>query len=426
VPAPRPSTLTAGWRRVAPAGVLVVVAGAGAQLTAAQLPAVAWASPSLPAPPAVTGRAARADDRDADGLSDRRELGAHALRQPDLTPLTTALAQRRARSVRLLFLGSSTTYGVGASTRATRYVDQVVAGLQTRFPSGTGAVAPVRDLRRSTLRPDRTPGVQGVNGGVGGATAATYFTDAHAYAVRLLRPTCVVHMIGSNDTVEDVPVATFRARVEAVVRRVDALSVGRPCHVLVQPVRRYQVAVATWSAYGEALRQVAQGHRRVAYVDAGAAFEERDALGADPSDLIGSDAVHLTDAGHTVLAATVLDALPLSRDGLGTGTDPHDDDTDGDGLTDGREVRAHVIRQRLARCGARVVARIRSRSLPYVRDTDADGIGDRREVTGYRLRDGRSVRSDPAKPDTDGDGRTDGREAGTPGGDPTTCRRPAG
>lgn len=403
--------------------MLVVVTCAGAQLTAAQVTAVASTSPATPA---GAGRVAPRLDGDDDGLSDRRELGASALQQPDLVPLTTALAQRRVRSVRLLFLGSSTTYGVGASSRATRYVDQVVAGLQATFPSGTGAVAPVRDLRRSTLRPDRSPGVQGINGGMGGATAETYFTDAHAYAVRLLQPTCVVHLIGSNDTVEDVPVASFRERVEAVVRRIDALSVRRPCHLLVQPVRRYQVAVDAWAAYGEALRQTALAHRRVAYVDAGAAFEERDALGADPSDLIGTDAVHLTDAGHTLLAATVLGALPPTRDGLGTGTDPRDADTDGDGLTDGREVRGHVIRQRVVRCGGRVVARLRSRSLPYVRDTDGDGIGDQREASGYRLRDGRSVRSDPGEPDTDGDGRTDGREAGTPGGDPTTCRRPAG
>jgi lysophospholipase L1-like esterase len=402
--------------------MLVVVSGAGAQLSAAPMPAVASPSPYAPV---AAGRTAGAVDRDDDGLSDRRELGASALRQPDLVPLTAALAQRRVRSVRLLFLGSSTTAGIGATAPASRYVDQVVAGLQSTFPSGTAA-SQVRDLRRSTLRPDRSPGVQGVNGGLGGVTADTYFTDAHAYGVRLLQPTCVVHQIGSNDTVAHVPVATFRARVEAVVRRIDSLTERPPCHVLVQPVRRYQVSVETWSAYGEALLQIAQDHRRVSYVDAGAAFEARDALGADPADLIGGDAVHLTDAGHTLLAATVLDALALTRDGLGTGTDPRDADTDGDGLADGREIRGYVIRQRVMRCTGPVVVRQRSRTLPYVRDTDGDGIGDQREASGYRLLDGRSVRSDPAEADTDGDGRTDGREARAPGGDPTTCRRPAG
>ncbi|GAB3033760.1 hypothetical protein GCM10011376_30180 [Nocardioides flavus (ex Wang et al. 2016)] len=415
MPAVRPPTRASAWWRLAPAGALVVVCGAGAQLATTPTPAVASAS----------AERSSAVDRDDDGLSDRRELGATALRHPDLGPLTTALAQRRERSVRLLFLGSSTTYGVGASAPATRYVDRVVAGLQASFPSRT-ADAPVRDLRRSTLRPDRSPGVQGVNGGVGGTTAETYFTDAHAYAVRLLQPACVVHLIGSNDTVEQVPVATFRARVAAVVRRIDSLTRRPPCHILVQPVRRYQVGVEAWAAYGEALRQVADADLRVTYVDAGAAFEAYDALGADPANLIGTDAVHLTDAGHALLATTVLDALALSRDGLSTGTDPRDADSDGDGLTDGSEVRGYVVRQRVERCAGRVVVRQRARSLPYVRDTDGDGIGDQREAAGYRLLDGRTVRTDPSEADTDRDGRTDGREARTPGGDPTTCRRPAG
>ncbi|NPD06383.1 hypothetical protein HN031_17025 [Nocardioides sp. zg-1308] len=373
----------------------------------------------------VSRDAAARTDRDRDGLSDRRELGASALSQPDLVPLTTALAQRGVRSVRLLFLGSSTTYGVGASTTGNRYVDQVVTRLQGAFPSGT-APAPVRDLRRSTRRPDDSPGVQGVNGGVGGATAATYFTDAHAHAVRELQPTCVVHLIGSNDSVARVPADAYRAQVLDTIRRIDALSDRPPCHVLVRPVRRYQVGVEAWAAYGEALRGTALGLRRVAYVDAGAAFEERDALGADRADLVGADRVHLTDAGHALLAATVVEALGLSVTGLGTGTDPRDADSDGDGMADGREVRGYVVRQRVVLCSGPAVARRRTSSLPFRRDTDGDGIADLREVTGHRLLDGRTVRTDPADADTDGDGRDDGRESSARGADPTTCGRPAG
>lgn len=381
--------------------------------------ASAGSAPDVPRP--STGPV----DRDRDGLSDRAELGATALRRPALAPLTTALAQRSARSVRLLFLGSSTTYGVGASAPATRYVDRVVAGLQTTFPAGSGPASPVRNLQRSARHQDRSPGVQGINGGAGGTTAATYFSDAHAYTVRLLQPTCVVHLIGSNDMVEQVPATTFRARVQDTISRIDALSVRSPCHVLVQPVRRFQVGVEVWAAYGEALRRVAASHPRVSFIDAGAAFEDRDALGTDPSDLISADAVHLTDAGHELLADTMVRALALSPAGLGTGTDPRDADTDGDGLLDGREVRGYVVRQRVVSCHGPASMLLRTTSLPFVRDTDVDGIGDQRESSGYRLLDGRTVRSDPSDPDTDGDGRADGREARAPGGDPVTCRRPA-
>ena len=60
--------------------------------------------------------------------------------------------------------------------------------------------------------------------------------------------------------------------------------------------------------------------------------------------------------------------------------------------------------------------------------TDGDTVTNQREVRGYRLTDGRLVRTDPADPDTDRDGRADGHEAAQRGADPTTCeeRRPTG
>ena len=378
-------------------------------------------------PPAGATRATTVD-QDRDGLSDRAELGATAVARPSLTPLTTALARRRSQPVRLLFLGSSTTYGVGASSPAARFVDQVVARLQETFPAGASAPPPTRDLRDSTDRPDEKPGVQGINGAVGGSTAATYFTDAHEYAVRVVQPTCVVHMIGSNDAVARVPAATFVAQVEAVLRRIDAASARPPCHVLLQPVRRYQVSLEVWQGYRDALQQLAVRLPRVTFIDVGSTFEAHDALGADPEDLIGPDAVHLTDAGHALLARTVGDALDLTRRGLGTGTDPRRPDTDRDSIADGREVRGYVVRQRVLTCSGAVRLRLRTASVPYLEDTDGDTVTDRREVRGYRLTDGRLVRTDPADPDTDRDGRADGREAARGGADPTTCegRRPTG
>ena len=382
---------------------------------------------SLPQPVGVS-RATAAADQDRDGLSDRTELGATAVARPSLTPLTTALARRRSQPVRLLFLGSSTTYGVGASTPAARFVDQVVARLQETFPAGELAPAVTRGLKDSTERPDEEPGVQGINGAVGGSTAATYFTDAHEYAVRVVQPACVVHMIGSNDTVARVPAATFVAQVEDVVRRIDAASATPPCHVLVQPVRRYQVSLDAWQEYRNALQQLAARLPRATFVDLGSNFEAHDALGSDPEDLIGADAVHPTDAGHALLAETLADALDLTRRGLGTGTDPRRPDTDRDGIADGREVRGYVVHQRVVTCSGAVRLRLRTTSLPYLQDTDLDAITDGREVHGYRLADGRRVRTDPADPDTDRDGRADGREADRRGADPTPCngRRPTG
>jgi outer membrane protein OmpA-like peptidoglycan-associated protein len=65
------------------------------------------------------------------------------------------------------------------------------------------------------------------------------------------------------------------------------------------------------------------------------------------------------------------------------GTDPHNPDTDGDGLSDGLEVKKY-------------------HTNPLKKDTDGDGLSDADEVLKYR--------TDPLKFDTDGDGLSDGDE----------------
>ncbi len=88
------------------------------------------------------------------------------------------------------------------------------------------------------------------------------------------------------------------------------------------------------------------------------------------------------------------------------GTDPHNPDTDGDGLSDGLEVKTY-------------------RTNPLKPDTDGDGLTDGEEVYKYHtdptrmdtdgdgLSDGDEVlkyHTDPLRADTDGDGLTDGEE----------------
>lgn len=70
---------------------------------------------------------------------------------------------------------------------------------------------------------------------------------------------------------------------------------------------------------------------------------------------------------------------------------PRRADSDGDGLSDGHEVR-------------------RTRTSPRSRDTDRDGLSDRYET--------RTSKTDPLRPDTDGDGVSDGREVLVLGSDP--------
>jgi outer membrane protein OmpA-like peptidoglycan-associated protein len=85
------------------------------------------------------------------------------------------------------------------------------------------------------------------------------------------------------------------------------------------------------------------------------------------------------------------------RDGLSDdmeeeiGTDPHNRDTDGDGLSDGEEFNIY-------------------KTSPLNADTDGDGLTDEEEVM--------ALATDPLKADTDGDGLTDGEEVKTYKTDP--------
>jgi thrombospondin type 3 repeat protein len=58
-------------------------------------------------------------------------------------------------------------------------------------------------------------------------------------------------------------------------------------------------------------------------------------------------------------------------------------------------------------------------------DTDRDGLTDFQEVRGFKLQDGTTVKTKPTYVDTDNDRRTDGEEAGVPGGE-FIVRLPAG
>jgi outer membrane protein OmpA-like peptidoglycan-associated protein len=112
-----------------------------------------------------------------------------------------------------------------------------------------------------------------------------------------------------------------------------------------------------------------------------------------------------TSGGESGLADPDHDGLTNDEERQ-LGTDPHNADTDGDGLSDGSEVNTY-------------------HSDPLKADTDGDGLSDGDEVLKYHtdplkadtdgdgLRDGDEVmkyHTDPLKADTDGDGLNDGDE----------------
>ena len=121
------------------------------------------------------------------------------------------------------------------------------------------------------------------------------------------------------------------------------------------------------------------------------------------------------------------DALPNAAEAE-AGTNPHDADTDGDGLNDFEEVRIHLTNPLLWDTDKDVLSDFvevtRYRTDPLKSDTDGDGLSDREELLDYKTdpldkdteNDGlidaeeKRLGCNPKKVDTDGDGLYDGDE----------------
>lgn len=231
--------------------------------------------------------------------------------------LWAGLATRIAMPCRLVFVGSSTTAGNNATAPANRYVNLLMGMIQAAYPSGLGTEASVLASASADFGTlSSALGVHGYNGGEGGTTSATYLTAAERTKIAALDPRMVQHMVGSNDFRNGVPVATYKANVLAAITDLKSKIAGPCVHVLVQPYQRFDsaalaAAVAPWSDYGKALADIAAADpNNVAYIDLSAAYAVVGIPGADPLDLIDTDGVHQTDAGHALMA-------DLLRSGLG-------------------------------------------------------------------------------------------------------------
>ncbi len=111
--------------------------------------------------------------------------------------------------------------------------------------------------------------------------------------------------------------------------------------------------------------------------------DDLDALRVDGKDGFWGFLIGLTaTGGESALADADNDGL-TNKEERELGTDPHNPDTDGDGLSDGDEVHKY-------------------HTDPLKVDTDGDGLTDGDEVLKYH--------TDPLNKDSDGDGLTDGDE----------------
>jgi outer membrane protein OmpA-like peptidoglycan-associated protein len=133
--------------------------------------------------------------------------------------------------------------------------------------------------------------------------------------------------------------------------------------------------------------------------------DELNAVVAKKKDAYWNFLVGLTVSGESGDADPDQDGL-TNREEKQLGTNPHNADTDGDGLSDGDEVKKYGTNPLKADSDGDGLGDgdelMKHRTDPMKADTDGDGLNDGDEVTKHK--------TDPLKGDTDGDGLNDGDE----------------
>jgi acyl-CoA thioesterase-1 len=270
------------------AGLLVVVAlGLGtawAQLSPVQPPAPATETtpPRDPngADPAPT-------DPSANGVVQHPLSAQCAVPNKEIAapaPLPAMIAKLEAgKSLRILAIGSSSTWGVGATSRQTNYPSQLETMLEKSM----------KDVN-----------VEIVNRGVSGETTETTSDRLRTEAV-LIKPDLVLWQLGTNDAVQHVDVETFEHTVRKTIkalrrRQIDVVLVGL----------QYTPQLARdehFTAIREALHRIATD-LNVLYVRRYAAMEFIARTKANMK-MLSDDNFHLNDLGYQCMAEHIAQAV---------------------------------------------------------------------------------------------------------------------
>ena len=245
----------------------------------------------------------------------------------------------------VMFLGSSSTQGLKAINDHINYVNQFSAML-TRHAMNSVSKRQVFSWQRYIVYPnsgwgetvetganragtgwnfartavvDYTPGLFFFNGGISGRNSSSYFqTNEARVACNTLQPDLIVHMIGSNDYSEQVPLANYYNNLQNVVNDIRTLTGGKTKHLFVHSYERLDVNPAgkiRWREYGDKLAEFCAANRDCVFVNTQPLWEAIGMNGyplAYPNTWILSDGVHCTSEGHSRMAEFVATASKLS------------------------------------------------------------------------------------------------------------------
>lgn len=167
---------------------------------------------------------------------------------------------------------------------------------------------------------DSTTGVRIYNSGKGGATTADFVTTNAGTiwqrATAIGNINLVAIMMGSNDFTGSMNPATFKTNLLTAIRNAWNNLPTRPDIVLINSYKRYdQVGYGTTYTYGEygaKMQEMANELEKVQYVDLSALFPLMNDTAHDPLDLMNTDNIHMTDAGHRYTARLLARSLTPS------------------------------------------------------------------------------------------------------------------
>ncbi len=196
---------------------------------------------------------------------------------------TTVIRLEGSQSLRILAIGSSSTWGVGATSRRKNYPSQLEAMLE---------------------RVLKTVPIEVVNRGVSGETAETTAERLRIEAA-LLKPDLVLWQVGTNDAVQRVSVENFERIVGSTVaqlrkKKIDVVLVG------LQYTPKY-ARDEHYFAIRDALKRVATEHN-VLYVRRYQAMEYITKTKAN-LQMMADDDFHLNDLGYQCMAEHIAQAM---------------------------------------------------------------------------------------------------------------------
>lgn len=209
------------------------------------------------------------------------------------------------------FAGSSTTQGTGATNPSANYVNQLMT-LMRLLDSNGGTESTVQASSSASFSKITTPGIHGYNLGEGGTSAANFFTGAERTAVAALNLAALIIMIGANDWAYNMnPATTYKNNLGTVLSDLRTKSPNTML-ILVHSYQRMDLSNPTyqWDGYRTAQKELAAAFpESTTFIDASGPFVQQGVPGADPNNLVGTDNLHPTNAGHLLLAQTVFARL---------------------------------------------------------------------------------------------------------------------